>query len=282
MDNALAKLVWDDPTLRASTNESNQILLSGMGELHLKQTVEKLERTYGMVLEVGPLRVIYRQSLAKPIDLITRFVTRDSRVPGKFAVINIFYEPLNKEKIRALRHDLPLEQNPTNIFFTNEISHDSLPPEFISAVEIGFRESCQVGDKFKFPVYGLHAHLYGGRYHEIDSSPETFRLTAISSFHEAQLKAGVAALEPVMKVSIKSPANLLADLIGDVNNRRGEVIQSSSNSGLCQLKAYIPLSELFGYAGHLRRFSEGEAILVMKPSHYAPVRDEQIEVRAAC
>jgi elongation factor G len=281
---ALGKMVRDDPTLRARTDpETNQLILSGMGELHLEVAVHKLERDHGVKVAVGKPMVAYRQTIAKKLELETRYI-KQSGGRGKFAVIKMIYEPLSKEMIADINAKLEAEgekPDPNNIYFEDDIFGGSVPTEYIPSVEQGFRIGCQKGAKYKFPVVDVRATLIDGKAHEVDSSADTFKLAAMEGFRDAQAQAGLVILEPIMNVMIHAPGNYLGDLTRDVSRRRGEILNTSLDKGRCVLHAYVPLAELFGYTSELRNFTSGTASFNMEPSHYAAVKEELADLRAA-
>jgi elongation factor G len=281
---ALGKMVRDDPTLRMRMDpETNQLLLSGMGELHLEVAVHKLQRDHGVQVAVGKPMVAYRQTLARPVEIETRYI-KQSGGRGKYAVIDMKYEPLTKEQTEEWAAKLEEEgekRDPNNIYFVDEIFGGAVPTEYIPSVEAGFRQACQKGAKYGFPVVDVQATLLDGKAHEVDSSADTFKLAAIEGFRDAQHQAGLVLLEPIMNVVVHAPGNYLGDLTRDVSRRRGEILNSSLDKGRCQLHAYVPLAELFGYTSELRNFTSGTASFSMEPSHYAPVKEELADLRAA-
>jgi elongation factor G len=283
---ALGKMVRDDPTLRARTEpETNQLILSGMGELHLEVAVHKLQRDHGVEVSVGKPMVAYRQTLAKGIEFETRYI-KQSGGRGKFAVIKMKYEPLSKEMIEQIHLELEEEgegekPDPNNLYFVDDIFGGSVPKEYIPSVEQGFRIGCQKGAKYKFPVVDVRASLYDGKAHDVDSSADTFKLAAIESFRDAQAMAGLVILEPIMNVVVLAPSQYQGALAGDINRRRGNILNLSSDKGRCMLHAYIPLAELFGYTSDLRNVTSGTSSFSMEPSHYAPVKEELADIRIA-
>jgi elongation factor G len=281
---ALNRLVGDDPTLKTRTDpETNQLLLSGMGELHLEVAVHKLERDHGVKVSVGKPMVAYRQTLAKAIEFETRYI-KQSGGRGKFAVIVMKYEPLSKEQLAEINAELEEEgdkPDPNGIYFVDEIFGGSVPTEYIPSVGQGFRMACAKGAKYKFPVVDVRATLLDGKAHDVDSSADTFKLAAIDSFRDAQSKAGLIILEPIMNVVVHSPAQYQGSLTGDISRRRGEILNLSSDKGRCMIHAYVPLAMLFGYTSELRNATSGTASFVMEPSHYAPVKEELADLRAA-
>jgi elongation factor G len=281
---ALGKLVRDDPTLKCRTNpETKELILSGMGELHLEVSVEKLQRTPGVKVTVGRPQVAYRQTLSKAVEIETRFI-KQSGGRGKFAVIFMRYEPLTKEQVAewtTYQEEQGDKKDPNNLYFINEIVGGVVPGEYIPSVEAGFRDATVKGAKYGFQCVDMQATLLDGKYHEVDSSQDAFKLAAMECTRDAQMKAGITLLEPIMNVVVLAPGQYLGDLTRDVSRRRGEILNSSLDKGRCQLHAYVPLAELFGYTSELRNFTSGTASFSMEPSHYAPVKEELADLRAA-
>ena len=281
---ALGKMVRDDPTLRTKTDpETNQLIISGMGELHLEVSIHKLQRDHGVAVTVGKPMVAYRQTLAKPVEFETRYI-KQSGGRGKYAVIKMKYEPLSKEMIEQIHLELEEEEekpDPNNIYFVDEIFGGAVPKEYIPSVEQGFRMGCVKGAKYGFPLVDVRASLMDGKAHDVDSSADTFKLAAIESFRDAQVNAGLVILEPIMNVVVMSPAQFQGSLAGDINRRRGIILNLSSDKGRCMLHAYVPLAELFGYTSDLRNSTSGTASFTMEPSHYATVKEELADIRVA-
>ncbi len=279
---ALYKLVRDDPTLRAKTDpETKQLILSGMGELHLEVSVEKLMRTPGVKVTVGKPMVAYRQTLAKPVEIETRYI-KQTGGRGKYAVIVMQFEPLSKDRVADLAAQAEEEgdkPDPNRLYFTDTIVGGVVPREYIPSVEAGFRDACVKGAKYGFQCVDMLCTLVDGKYHDVDSSQDAFKLAAIECTRDAMLKAGIVLLEPIMNVVVVAPERYQGDLAGDVNRRRGEILNFSSDKGRCQIHAYIPLAELFGYYSELSNFTSGTASFSMEPSHYAPVKEELADLR---
>ena len=156
-----------------------------------------------------------------------------------------------------------------------------MPTEYIPSVEQGYRLAAVKGAKYRFPCVDIQATLLDGKSHDVDSSADTFKLAAIECFRDAQLKAGLTLLEPIMNVVVYAPGQYLGDLTRDVSRRRGEILNTSLDKGRCVLHAYVPLAELFGYTSELRNFTSGTASFTMEPSHYSPVKEELADLRAA-
>jgi elongation factor G len=281
---ALGKMVRDDPTLRCRTDpETSELILSGMGELHLEVTVHKLQRDHGVQVSVGKPMVAYRQTLAKPVEIETRYI-KQSGGRGKYAVIKMRFEPLSRERVEewtAYQEENGERPDPNNIYFTEEIFGGAVPTEYIPSVEAGFRQASAKGAKYGFPCVDIQATLFDGKAHEVDSSADAFKLAAMECFRDAQARTGLVLLEPIMNVVVHAPGQYLGDLTRDISRRRGEILDTALDKGRCQLHAYVPLAELFGYTSELRNFTSGTASFSMEPSHYAPVKEELADLRAA-
>jgi elongation factor G len=281
---ALGKMVRDDPTLRSHVDpETNQLILSGMGELHLEVAVHKLMRDHKVPVSVGRPMVSYRQTLAKALELEQRFI-KQSGGRGKYAVIYMKFEPLTKEELEAevaARAEEGEKPDPSGLYFVDEIYGGAVPREYIPSVEDGFRQACRKGAKYGFPCVDIRATLLDGKAHDVDSSQQAFELAAIECFRDAQARAGLVLLEPIMNVVVHAPGQYLGDLTRDVSRRRGEILNTSLDKGRCLLHAYVPLAALFGYTSELRNFTSGTASFTMEPSHYAPVKEELADLRAA-
>jgi elongation factor G len=279
---SLAKLVRDDPTLKFKTDpETKQLILSGMGELHLEVSVIKLQRTPGVKVAVGKPMVAYRQTLSKAVEFEYKFA-KQTGGRGKFAVVYCRYEPLSKEAVEEKIASLEEEgekPDPNNIFFTDKIVGGTVPREYIPSVEAGFRDACVKGAKYGFPLVDINCTLIEGKYHDVDSSQDAFRMCSQEATREAQIKSGITLLEPIMKVMVDAPEEFQGTLAGDINRRRGEIQSFSSDKGRCKIHAFVPLAMLFGYTSDLRNATSGKASFTMEPSHYAAVREELADLR---
>src|SRR5262245_28969949 len=277
----LARLTRDDPTLKFHTDEeTKQLILSGMGELHLEVSIEKLHRFPGIKVSVGRPMVAYRLTLARSLELQTRYI-KQSGGRGKFAVIHMRYEPLTNERIEEIVAKLAEDgekPDPNNIYFEESIFGGTVPREYIPAVESGFREGAVRGHKYKFPFVDLRAELFDGKYHDVDSSQDAFKLAAIENFRDAQAEAGIVLLEPIMNVAVVSPEAHQGAIAGDINRRRGMIIEMVNDKGRSMIKAQIPLANLFGYTTDLRGATSGTASFTMEFSHYAAVREDQADL----
>ncbi|HEV3119466.1 MAG TPA: hypothetical protein VGY58_20585, partial [Gemmataceae bacterium] len=181
----------------------------------------------------------------------------------------------------AYQEEQEEKPDPNNIYFVDEIYGGVVPTEYIPSVEAGFRLAAAKGAKYGFPCVDIQATLFDGKSHDVDSSQDAFKLAAMECFRDAQAKAGLVLLEPIMNVVVHAPGQYIGDLTRDVSRRRGEILDSSLDKGRCQLHAYVPLAELFGYTSELRNFTSGTASFSMEPSHYAPVKEELADLRAA-
>lgn len=281
---ALGRMVRDDPTLRTKVDpETNQLIISGMGELHLEVAIHKLMRDFKVQVTPGKPMVSYRQTLAKEIELEYRYI-KQSGGRGKYAVISMRFKHLSKEELAewaAFQEENEDKPDPEGLYFVNDIYAGAVPKEYIPSVEYGFRQACKKGAKYGFPCVDIEGTLFDGKSHEVDSSQQAFESCAVECFKEAQLRAGIVLLEPIMNVMIHAPGQYMGDLTRDVSRRRGEILDTSLDKGRCSLHAYVPLAELFGYTSELRNFTSGTASFTMEPSHYAPVKEELADLREA-
>jgi len=281
---ALGKMVRDDPTLKTRVDpETNQLILSGMGELHLEVAIHKLMRDHKVQVTPGKPMVSYRQTLAKTVQFEYRYI-KQSGGRGKYAVIEMIFERLSKDQLdewTTYQEEHEEKPDPNGLYFVDQIVSGAVPGEYIPSVEYGFRQACKKGAKYGFPCVDIQATLVDGKSHDVDSSQQAFESCAVECFREAQLRAGLVLLEPIMNVVVNAPGQYLGDLTRDVSRRRGEILDSMLDKGRCQLHAYVPLAELFGYTSELRNFTSGTASFSMEPSHYAPVKEELADLREA-
>jgi elongation factor G len=278
---AIQKLTRDDPTIKFHTDEETKdLILSGMGELHLEVSVGKLMRNPGVKVTTGKPRVAYRQTLAKPLELQTRYI-KQTGGRGKFAVIHVRYTPLDQEGIEEWQKwlaDQGENPDPNNVYFYDEIVGGVVPKEYIPSVEDGIRNMAKKGSKYPFPFVDLEAALFDGKIHPVDSSQDAFRAAAEENFRDAQVAAGIKLLEPIMLVVVVTPETYQGAITGDVNRRRGIIEEISSDKGRGIIRAKIPLANLFGYTSDLRGATAGTASFSMEFSHYAEVREELADI----
>jgi len=280
---ALNRLVRDDPTLKTHTDEETKdTILSGMGELHLEISVEKLKRAVGVpqedtkLITLGKPRVAYRQCLARTVDFEYKF-QKQTGGRGKFAVIVVKYKPLTpeeiEEKVKEIEElgDPKVKPDPNSVYFVNAITQGSISKEYIPSVEEGLRDEAKKGYKYPFPFVDLEFTLHFGKMHDVDSSQDAFYLCAREAFRTAQEKAGIELREPVMKIVVISPKEYQGQISGNISSKRGIIEETSEDKGVAQVVAKVPLANLFGYTNDLRSATKGQASFSMEFSHYAQV-----------
>ena len=252
---AIGKMVAEDPSFRVETDEdSGETILKGMGELHLDIKVDILKRTYGVDLVVGKPQVAYRETITKDVeDSYTH--KKQSGGSGQFGKIDYRIKPG--------------EQN-TGFTFKSSVVGGNVPKEFFPAIEKGFRGMMAEGPLARFPVLDVEIELFDGGYHAVDSSAIAFEIAAKGAFRQSMPKAGPQLLEPIMKVDVFTPEDHVGDVIGDLNRRRGMIKDQEAGVTGVRVKADVPLSEMFGYIGHLRTMTSGRGQFSMEFAHYAP------------
>jgi elongation factor G len=251
---AIGKMVAEDPSFVVETDEdSGETILKGMGELHLDIKVDILKRTYGVELEVGKPQVAYRETITAPIeDSYTH--KKQSGGSGQFGKIDYRIKP----------------GEPNSGFtFSSTVVGGNVPKEFWPAVESGFKRMMEEGPLAGYPVLDVEIELFDGNYHPVDSSAVAFEIAARGAFRQSMPKAGPQLLEPVMKVDVFTPEDNVGDVIGDLNRRRGMIKDQEAGTTGVRIKADVPLSEMFGYIGHLRTITSGRGQFSMEFSHYS-------------
>ena len=244
MGEALAKLAEEDPTFRAHTNtETGQTIIAGMGELHLEIIVDRLLREFHVEANVGAPQVAYKETFTKPVDQEYKYA-KQSGGRGQYGHCKVKFEPM--------------DANGDEIFkFDSAVVGGAIPKEYIPAVGEGIEEATKAGILAGFPVVGVHATVYDGSYHEVDSSEMAFHIAGSMAFKEAMAKAAPVILEPIMKVEVTMPEEYMGDVIGDINSRRGRIEGMDDIGGGKMVKAYVPLAEMFGYSTDLRSRTQG-------------------------
>ena len=244
MGEALAKLAEEDPTFRAHTDkETGQTIIAGMGELHLDIIVDRLLREFKVEANVGAPQVAYREALTKAVDVDSKYA-KQSGGRGQYGHCKVHFEPM--------------DANGDELFkFESTVVGGSIPKEYIPAVGAGIEEATQSGILAGFPVVGVHATVYDGSYHEVDSSEMAFHIAGSMAFKDAMQKAAPVILEPVMKVEVTMPEEYMGTVIGGLNSRRGRIESMDDIGGGKLVKAYVPLAEMFGYATVLRSDTQG-------------------------
>ena len=252
----LSKLAEEDPTFRTYTDEdTGQTIIAGMGELHLEIIVDRLLREFKVEANIGKPQVAYKETIRKRVDHETKF-RRQTGGSGQYAHVKIILEP--NEPGRGYE-------------FINNVTGGSIPKEFIEPVNQGIQGAMQNGVLAGYNVVDVKVTLYDGSYHEVDSSDMAFKIAGSMAFKEAMRLADPVLTEPIMKVNVITPDQYLGDVIGDLNSRRGQVNAMESENGATEITAFVPLSEMFGYATDLRSRSQGRAQYSMEPSHFAEV-----------
>jgi elongation factor G len=254
---SLQKLAFEDPSFRTFTNEeTGQTIIAGMGELHLEIIVDRLRREFKVEANVGKPEVAYRETiLKKAVNVEGKFV-RQSGGRGQFGHVRIDLEP---------------GERGTGFVFVNDIVGGVIPKDFIPSIEKGIREAMGRGVLAGYPVVDAKVRLFDGSYHEVDSSGPAFEVAGSLAFQEAANQAGVALLEPVMAVEVVVPDAYLGDVIGDLNSRRGRVLDMGERGNARVIKAEVPLATMFGYATDVRSKTQGRATYTMQFAHYAQV-----------
>ena len=250
---ALAKLAEEDPTFRTYTDEeTGQTIIAGMGELHLEIIVDRLLREFKVEANVGAPQVAYKETVRKKVNHETKY-KRQSGGSGQYGHVKITLEPNESGK---------------GYEFVNAVVGGAIPKEFIPAVDAGIQGAMQSGVLAGYPVVDVKVTLYDGSYHEVDSSEMAFKIAGSMAFKEAMREADPVLLEPIMKVCVIVPDEYMGDVIGDLNARRGQIQGYEMRSGAQQIDAFVPLSEMFGYATNLRSRTQGRGQYTMEPSHY--------------
>jgi elongation factor G len=256
LSQALQKLAKEDPSFRVKTNEeTGQTLIAGMGELHLEIIVDRLTREFGVDANVGQPQVAYRETITKPVKEDLKYA-KQSGGRGQYGHVVIEVEPQEPGK---------------GYEFENKIVGGVIPKEYIPAVDKGIQNALTSGVLAGFPVVDVKVRLVYGSYHDVDSSEQAFYIAGSMAIKEACRKAGSVILEPIMFVEILTPEEYLGDVMGDVNGRRGKVSNMESRMGTQIIRAYIPLSNMFGYATDLRSKTQGRATYSMLFDHYEKV-----------
>ncbi|WP_353496949.1 elongation factor G [Vibrio sp. CB1-14] len=252
---AIGKMVAEDPSFQVETDEdSGETILKGMGELHLDIKVDILKRTYGVELEVGAPQVAYRETITQPVeDSYTH--KKQSGGSGQFAKIDYRIKPG--------------EAN-SGFTFSSSVVGGNVPKEFWPAVEKGFASMMDNGVLAGFPTLDVEVELFDGSFHAVDSSAIAYEIAAKGAFRQSMPKAGAQLLEPIMHVDVFTPEDHVGDVIGDLNRRRGMIKDQQAGTTGVRIKANVPLSEMFGYIGHLRTITSGRGQFSMEFEHYAP------------
>ncbi len=244
MGEALAKLAEEDPTFRAHTDvETGQTIIAGMGELHLEIIVDRLLREFKVEANVGAPQVAYKETFTQKVDVDSKYA-KQSGGRGQYGHCKVTFEPMDPNGEETFK-------------FESTVVGGNIPKEYIPAVGEGIEEAAQAGILGGFPVLGVHATVFDGSYHEVDSSEMAFHIAGSMAFKDAMKKAGAVLLEPIMRVEVTMPEEYMGDVIGDINSRRGRIEGMDDIGGGKIVKAFVPLAEMFGYSTDLRSKTQG-------------------------
>ena len=253
---ALSKLAEEDPTFKTYTDdETGQTIIAGMGELHLEIIVDRLLREFKVEANVGKPQVSYKETIRKPVKIEHKYA-RQSGGKGQYGHVHLELIP---------------QEPGTGYSFENKIVGGAIPKEYIPAVDAGVQGAMESGVLAGYNVVDVKVVLYDGSYHEVDSSEMAFKIAGSMAFKEGSRKADPVLLEPIMKVVVIVPEEYMGDVIGDINSRRGRLEGMEARQGAQQINAFVPLSEMFGYATDLRSRTQGRGNYSMEPSHYEEV-----------
>ena len=258
MGEALAKLAEEDPTFRAHTDqETGQTILAGMGELHLEIIVDRLLREFKVEANVGAPQVAYKETFTKEVNVDSKYA-KQSGGRGQYGHCKVIFTPMDPNGEETFK-------------FESTVVGGAIPKEYIPAVGEGIEEAAQSGILGGFPVLGVHANVYDGSYHEVDSSEMAFHIAGSMAFKDAMKKGGAILLEPIMKVEVTMPEEYMGDVIGDINSRRGRIEGMDDVGGGKIVRGYVPLAEMFGYSTDLRSKTQGRGNYSMFFEKYEPV-----------
>jgi len=254
---SLQKLATEDPSFRTYTNEeTGQTIIAGMGELHLEIIVDRLKREFKVDANVGKPEVAYRETITKAIKNVEGRFVRQTGGHGQYGHVVIDLEPAERG---------------AGFVFENDIVGGIIPKEFIPSVEKGIRDATTRGVLAGYPLVDVKVRLHFGSYHEVDSSGPAFEVAGSMAFQDGAKKAGLVLLEPIASVEVVCPENYLGDVIGDLNSRRGRIVDMGQRANTRVIRAEVPIASMFGYATDVRSKTQGRATHTMQFSHYAPV-----------
>jgi len=259
---ALRKMSDEDPTFKVAYNEeTGQMIISGMGELHLDVIVSRMLTEFGVSAKVGNPQVAYKETITVPVNAEGKFV-RQTGGHGQYGHVWVRFEPLEKGK---------------GFEFVENIKGGTIPRKFIAPTEAGIREATQSGVLAGYPLVDIKATLYDGSYHDVDSSDLAFKMAGSLALKEGARKGHSILLEPIMKMEIMAPDQFMGDLVGDLHSRRGHIENIATDNGICNIRALIPLAETFGYSTVIRSLTQGRATYSMEFSNYQEVSRELAE-----
>ncbi|MBW1804185.1 MAG: elongation factor G, partial [Deltaproteobacteria bacterium] len=254
---SLNKLLEEDPTLRLERDQAtSEIILSGTGQIHLETTCEKLNRKFGVEVNLSPVKVPYRETIKKSVNKVIYRHKKQTGGRGQFAEVHFDVSPLEKDK---------------GFEFEEALSGMNVPRNFVPAVEKGLNESLQSGILAGYPVVDMKVRFFDGKSHDVDSSEMAFKIAASMCLKKAIQDANPILLEPIMKMEITVPEEAMGDVMGDLNGRRGRVSGMDSQGRYQVIKADVPMAEVLQYALDLNSISGGRGSFIMKHSHYEEV-----------
>jgi elongation factor G len=258
MSKALQRFVREDPTFRVELDkESNETIISGMGELHLEIYIERMRREYKVEVETGQPQVAYRETITKRAEY-NYLHKKQTGGSGQFGRVVGYVEPTTEKEFD----------------FVDEVVGGSIPNEFIGSVEKGFKRAMERGSLIGFPVVNMKVVLVEGQYHPVDSSDNAFQSAGLGAMRQVYPKAGPTILEPIMKVELEGPSEFQGAMLRTLMQRRGIITNSGDDGGFAVINAEVPLSEMFGYSTDLRSSTQGKAQFTMEFAKYGPVPPE--------
>jgi elongation factor G len=259
---ALRKMSDEDPTFKVDYNqETGQIVIAGMGELHLDVIVSRMLTEFGVSAKVGNPQVAYKETITAAADSNTKFA-RQTGGHGQYGHVVVHFEPMERGK---------------GFEFVENIKGGTIPRKFIPPVEQGIKEAMQSGTLAGYPLVDIKATLYDGSYHDVDSSELAFKMAGSMALKDGVRKACPVLLEPIMKIEIMAPEQFMGELIGDLNSRRGHIENIDTHSGMCTIHGFIPLAKTFGYSTIIRSLTQGRATYSMEFARYQKVAAELSE-----
>ena len=259
---ALKRLSEEDPTFSIKTNhETNQTIISGMGELQLEVMVDRMKREFGVLANVGAPQVAYKEAITKEAEGEGKYI-KQSGGRGQYGHCWLRIKPKPRGE---------------GFEFIDAIKGGSIPAEFIKSIEKGVRETLENGLLLGYPMVDMEVTVYDGSYHDVDSSEVAFKIAASQALQAASKKADMALLEPIMKVEVTTPGEFMGDVIGDLSSKRAQIMGTEERGKATIILSMVPLAELSGYSTTLRSMSQGRASYYMEPSHYQEVPKNIVE-----
>jgi elongation factor G len=259
LSTAIQKLAEEDPTFQVQLDEeTGQTIIKGMGELHLDILVDRMRREFKVEANVGKPQVAYRETIRRTVEKVDYTHKKQTGGSGQFAKVQVTFAPLDTSEGAMYE-------------FENKITGGRVPREYIPSVDAGIQDAMQLGVVAGYPLVGVKATLVDGAYHDVDSSEMAFKIAGSMVLKEGVKRADPVLLEPVMAVEVRTPAEYMGDVIGDLNARRGQIQAMEDATGVKIVRAHVPLSEMFGYVGDLRSKTQGRAVYTMQFDSYAEV-----------